>query len=198
MIAKTKKANIFLLLILILTLFFYSYYIAENKGSIDINVNKENNEQSENKINSLSGVTKFSDVEYRIKSEKNNDYITKGKLAYINKNEPEIIQLEFVNSFTKLKDGSFLNVKSDKAKFIKNSKNIKYYQNVVITNKQATITAETANFFSSENLIKLEDLVYKDNKNLVKGDFAKLDTVTNNLKIEMKNKQERVYGQRKQ
>jgi len=196
MITKTKKANIFLFLILILTLFFYSYYITENKGSID--VNKDNDNQSDNTINSLSGITKFSDVEYRIKSKKNNDYITKGKLAYINKNEPEIIQLEFVNSFTKLKDGSFLNVKSDKAKFIKNSKNIKYYQNVVITNKQATITAETANFFSSENLIKLEDLVYKDNKNLIKGDFAKLDTVTNNLKIEMKNKQERVYGQRKQ
>ena len=196
MITKTKKANIFLFLILILTLFFYSYYITENKGSID--VNKDNDNQSDNTINSLSGITKFSDVEYRIKSKKNNDYITKGKLAYINKNEPEIIQLEFVNSFTKLKDGSFLNVKSDKAKFIKNSKNIKYYQNVVITNKQATITAETANFFSSKNLIKLEDLVYKDNKNLIKGDFAKLDTVTNNLKIEMKNKQERVYGQRKQ
>jgi hypothetical protein len=196
MITKTKKANIFLFLILILTLFFYSYYITENKGSID--VNKDNDNQSDNTINSLSGITKFSDVEYRIKSKKNNDYITKGKLAYINKNEPEIIQLEFVNSFTKLKDGSFLNVKSDKAKFIKNSKNIKYYQNVVITNKQATITAETANFFSSENLIRLEDLVYKDNKNLIKGDFAKLDTVTNNLKIEMKNKQERVYGQRKQ
>jgi len=196
MITKTKKANIFLFLILILTLFFYSYYITENRGSID--VNKDNDNQSDNTINSLSGITKFSDVEYRIKSKKNNDYITKGKLAYINKNEPEIIQLEFVNSFTKLKDGSFLNVKSDKAKFIKNSKNIKYYQNVVITNKQATITAETANFFSSENLIKLEDLVYKDNKNLIKGDFAKLDTVTNNLKIEMKNKQERVYGQRKQ
>lgn len=196
MITKTKKANIFLFLILILTLFFYSYYITENRGSID--VNKDNDNQSDNKINSLSGITKFSDVEYRIKSKKNNDYITKGKLAYINKNEPEIIQLEFVNSFTKLKDGSFLNVKSDKAKFIKNSKNIKYYQNVVITNKQATITAETANFFSSENLIRLEDLVYKDNKNLIKGDFAKLDTVTNNLKIEMKNKQERVYGQRKQ
>lgn len=196
MITKTKKANIFLFLILILTLFFYSYYITENRGSID--VNKDNDNQSDNTINSLSGITKFSDVEYRIKSKKNNDYITKGKLAYINKNEPEIIQLEFVNSFTKLKDGSFLNVKSDKAKFIKNSKNIKYYQNVVITNKQATITAETANFFSSKNLIKLEDLVYKDNKNLIKGDFAKLDTVTNNLKIEMKNKQERVYGQRKQ
>ena len=196
MITKTKKAIIFLFLILILTLFFYSYYITENKGSID--VNKDNDNQSDNTINSLSGITKFSDVEYRIKSKKNNDYITKGKLAYINKNEPEIIQLEFVNSFTKLKDGSFLNVKSDKAKFIKNSKNIKYYQNVVITNKQATITAETANFFSSENLIRLEDLVYKDNKNLIKGDFAKLDTVTNNLKIEMKNKQERVYGQRKQ
>jgi len=126
MITKTKKANIFLFLILILTLFFYSYYITENKGSID--VNKDNDNQSDNTINSLSGITKFSDVEYRIKSKKNNDYITKGKLAYINKNEPEIIQLEFVNSFTKLKDGSFLNVKSDKAKFIKNSKNIKYYQ----------------------------------------------------------------------
>jgi len=194
---RSKKANIFLFLILILTFFFYSYYITENKGSIDINKNNNNN-QVDNKINSLSGVTKFSDVEYRIKSKKNNDYITKGKLAYINKDEPEIIKLEFVNSFTKLKDGTILNVKSDKAKFAKNTKNIEYYQNVIITNKEATITAETAYFFSGKNLIRLEDLVYKDNKNLIKGDFANLNTITNNLKIEMKNKQKRVYGQRKQ
>jgi len=195
MIPKIKKANLFLMLIFILTIFFYSYYIIENKGSIDV---RNNNQQSNNTVKSLNGITEFSDVEYRIKSEKNNDYITKGKLAYIDKKEPNIIQLEFVNSFTKLKDGSFLNIKSDKAKFVKNTKNIKYYQNVVITNKEAIINAETANFSSSKNLIKLEDLVYKDNRNLIKGDYAYLNTITNNLKIEMKNKQKRVYGQRKQ
>jgi len=46
-------------------------------------------------------------------------------------------------------------------------------------------------------LIKLEKLTYKDEKNLIKGDFAELDTITNNLEIFMKNKNDKVYGQRK-
>ena len=40
-----------------------------------------------------------------------------------------------------------------------------------------------ASFFSNKNLITLEDMIYNDNKNLLKGDFAQLNTNTNNLKI---------------
>ena len=49
-----------------------------------------------------------------------------------------------MHSFTKLKDGSTLDVKADKANYYKKSKNIKYYQNVEILNKDGIIKADIA------------------------------------------------------
>ena len=194
---KSIRANLFLVLILLLGVFFYTYYIHQNKGSIKIK-NPQDSDQSTSLSDSKGGITKFTDVEYRTTSEKNRDYITKGREAYISKDTPNLILLNNVYSYTILNDGSKLNIKSDKAKYFKNSKNIKYYQNVVITNKESKINAQNANFFSDKNKIILEDVIYKDQKNLLKGDKAELNTITNNLKIYMKNKREKVYGQRKQ
>lgn len=194
---KSIRANLFLVLILLLGVFFYTYYIYQNKGSIKIK-NPQDSDQSTSLSDSKDGITKFADVEYRTTSEKNRDYITKGSEAYISKDTPNLILLNNVYSYTILNDGSKLNIKSDKAKYFKNSKNIKYYQNVVITNKESKINAQNANFFSDKNKIILEDVIYKDQKNLLKGDKAELNTITNNLKIYMKNKREKVYGQRKQ
>ena len=63
-----------------------------------------------------------------------------------------------MHSFTKLNDGSELNVTADKANYYKNSKNIKYYQNVKIINKDGIIKAEIANFLADKNLIRLEKM----------------------------------------
>ena len=102
-----------------------------------------------------------------------------------------------MHSFTKLKDGSILNVKADKANYYKKTKNIKYYKNVQIINKDGIIKADIANFLANKNLIRLEkNVVYKDKKNTVKGDVAELNTITNNLEIFMVKKKDRVYGKR--
>ena len=90
-----------------------------------------------------------------------------------------------------------LDVKADKANYYKKSKNIKYYQNVEILNKDGIIKADIANFLADKNLIRLEkNVVYKDKKNIVKGDIAELNTITNNLEIFMLKKKDRVYGKR--
>lgn len=190
---KWRKIITFFVFFLILT--FYVYYMINNKGYIKIEGNVSN-KQVEESSNSIDGETKFLDVEYKIKS-KDKEYTTKGKSAFISKNEPNIINIEIVNSFTVLKDGSVLNVKSDKAKYFKNSKNIEYYQNVIITNNNKIITAQKAIFLSNKNLIKLQDMIYRDNKNLLKGDFAQLNTANNNLKILMNNNKDQVYGKRR-
>jgi len=194
---KSIRANLFLVLILLLGIIFYSYYIFKNQGSIKIKDTQYPN-QSLNFVDPDGGITKFTDVEYRTTSEKNRDYITKGSEAYIAKDSPNLILLKNVHSHTILNDGSKLNIKSDKAEYLKNSKNIKYYQNVIITNKESEITAQNANFFSDKKMIILEDVIYKDQKNLLKGDRAELNTITNDLKIYMKDKKEKVHGQRKQ
>ena len=67
----------------------------------------------------------------------------------------------------------------------------------MITNKDGVIRAEIANFFANENKIKLENnVIFKDNKDTIKGDIAELNTLTYNLLISMNNKNKRVYGQR--
>ena len=143
--------------------------------------------------------TKFTDVIYRTSDIKKRDYITKGKEAYFSQEEPDLINLSIVNSFTTLKDGSVLNVISDQAVYYKSTKNIKYSKNIKITNKEGIITAEVANFFANKNKITLEgNVIFKNNNNIIKGDIAELNTTTNNLKILMKEKTDRVYGKREQ
>jgi lipopolysaccharide export system protein LptA len=197
MIAAKKKSNIFLILALFSAIAFYGYFISENKGSKEINTNEAN--QNSEVSNIEKGVTTFKDVEYKTTDAKNRDYITKGNEAKITKNKPDLIELKTVQSFTNLKDGTVLNVNSEKADYFKKTKNIKYYQNVVITNKNTVITSDIANYFAKKNLIRLEgNVIMQDPKNKIKGDIAELDTITNNLEVFMNKKEDKVYGRREQ
>lgn len=194
--SKINWRKIIISFVFFFVLTFYVYHMINNKGYIKVEENVSNKQVAE-KPDSIEGITKFLDVEYKIKS-KDIEYTTRGKSAFISRNEPNIINIETVNSFTILNDGSDLNIKSDRAKYIKNSKNIEYYQNVIITNNNKIITAQRAVFLSNKNLIELQDMVYRDNKNLLKGDFAQLNTATNNLKILMNNNKDQVYGKKRQ
>jgi len=197
MIAAKKKSNIFLILVLFSAIAIYGYFISQNKGSkkIDTNEAAQNSEMS----NIEKGVTTFKDVEYKTTDAKNRDYITKGNEAKITKDKPDLIELQTVHSFTNLKDGTVLNINSEKADYFKKTKNIKYYQNVVITNKDTVITSDIANYFAKKNLIRLEgNVVMQDPKNKIKGDIAELDTIKNNLEVFMNKKEDKVYGRREQ
>ena len=197
MIGIKKKSNIFLILVILSGVVFYSYFISQNKGSIKIE--KKDTPQNSEVSNIQKGVTFFKNVEYKFTDEKNRDFITRGGLAIISKNNPDLIQLKTVHSFVNLRDGTVLNVNSEKADYYKKNKNIKYYQNVVITNKDKVITSDIANYFAKKNLIRLEgNVVMQDPKNKIKGDIAELDTITNNLEIFMNKKEDKVYGRREQ
>ena len=196
MISKKIKANSFLLLLFLLAFFFYGYFINENEGLIKIkNIEKTDSENIS--LKEKVGTTSFSDVEYKSTSKNNKTYITRGKQAYVSKDQPELILLNKVYSFTKLNDGSVLHINSDNAQYNKITKNIKYYNNVIIKNKDGLITANIANFLYNKNLIRLENVVYKDGSSLLRGDFAELNTISNDLNIFMKNNNNQVYGQRK-
>jgi len=189
-----KKSTLFFIIVLLGTIIFYGYYISQNKGSIKVDDTKSTADKFSE---TAKGITKFKNVEYKSIGKNNKEYITKGGEALLNYDVPNLIILNKVHSYTKLNDGSILNVKSNKANYFKNSKNIKYFNNVIILNKDVKITAEVANFFADKNLIRLEkNIIFKDNKNTIKGDIAELDTITNNLQVLMNKKKDRVYGKR--
>jgi len=191
---KNLRSNLFLIIIIGASVIFYAYFINKNKGSIKIDNKSEVTVKKETKVE--AGVTIFKDTEYKT-TEGDKEYITRGKEARIDKNEPDLIKLTGVNSFTKLKDGTILRVQSKKANYYKKTKNIKYFGDVIITNKDKRVTSEIANFISNKSLIKLEDnVVMVDPKNTIKGDIALLDTKTNDLEILMKKEEDKVYGKR--
>tara|TARA_B100000575_G_C23095478_1_gene631816 strand:- start:421 stop:1011 length:591 start_codon:yes stop_codon:yes gene_type:complete len=195
MITKKTKSNFFLFIVILLSVIFYFYHITQNKGSIKIE--KEQSDEIKNNNIVEKNITKFTNVEYKTSDESGRNYITKGKEAYLNKDQPNLIKLNDVHSFTKLNDGSTLNVRANKANYYKKSKNIKYYENVRILNNDGIIEADIANFLADKNLIRLEkNVIYKDKKNIVKGDVAELNTITNNLQIFMLKEKDRVYGKR--
>lgn len=189
-----KKSTLFFIIVILGTIIFYGYYINQNKGSIKVDDTKSTADKFSE---TTKGITKFKNVEYKTIGKNNKEYITRGGEAFLNYDTPNLIILNKVHSFTKLNDGSILNVKSNKATYFKNSKNIKYFNNVIILNKDVKITAEVANFFADKNLIRLEkNIIFRDNKNTIKGDIAELDTITNNLQVLMNKKKDRVYGKR--
>jgi len=191
---KNLRSNLFLVIVIGASVIFYAYFINKNKGSIKIDNKSEVTVKKETKVE--AGVTIFKDTEYKT-TEGDKEYITRGKEARIDKNEPDLIKLTGVNSFTKLKDGTILRVQSKKANYYKKTKNIKYFGDVIITNKDKRVTSEIANFISNKSLIKLEDnVVMVDPKNTIKGDIALLDTKTNDLEILMKKEEDKVYGKR--
>lgn len=191
---KNLRSNLFLVIVIGASVIFYAYFINKNKGSIKID--SKSKVTVEKKTQVEAGVTIFKDTEYKT-TEGDKEYITRGKEARIDKNEPDLIKLTGVNSFTKLKDGTILRVQSKKANYYKKTKNIKYFGDVIITNKDKRVTSDIANFISDKSLIKLEDnVVMVDPKNTIKGDIALLDTKTNDLEILMKKEEDKVYGKR--
>ena len=81
MISIKKKANIFLIFAILFFIFFYGYYIFQNKGAIKIEDTK-NIPLSKKSSDSNLGTTKFTDVEYKMSSQNNNEYVTRGKEAF--------------------------------------------------------------------------------------------------------------------
>lgn len=194
---KKKKFKLFFIIALCSAIIFYFYFLTKNKGSIKISDGKIIESMENNNLD--EGITKFTDVEYKTKDHKNREYITKGSEAFVNKSQPDLIQLNLVHSFTILEDGTLLDIRSNKANYNKKNNNIKYYGNVKMTNKDVLVVSESASFIADKNIIKLENnVIIKDTKNTIIGDVAILNTISNNLNIFMKKNNSKVYGKRRQ
>ena len=89
---KKAKSNFFLLFVVLVSAIFYFYHISQNKGSIKIQKDLSDDININNNIE--KNVTKFTNVEYKTSDDSGRDYITKGKEAYLNKDQPDLIEFK--------------------------------------------------------------------------------------------------------
>jgi len=197
-INKGKVTQITLLLLSFL-LIFYTYYFLpkQNQGSIKVETKEE-----VKTVEEIKSKNTFKNTEYISTDKEEKKYTTRSKESYILQNEPDLIYLTDVYSFTTLKkDNTLIEIRSKKAMVNKKTKETTYENQVIITNKNYKITATIAKHFSQKNLIIIDgNVVMKDLtdglSHVVYCDTVEIDTTTNNAVVFMKDKNKKVLAEK--
>ena len=197
-INKGKVTQIILLLLSFLLIFYTYYYLPkQNQGSIKVETKEEVKTVEEIKYKNT-----FTNTEYIDTDKEGKKYTTRAKESFILQNEPDLIYLTDVYSFTTLKkDNTLIEIRSKKALVNKKIKETTYEKQVVITNKSYKITANIAKHLSQKNLIIIDgNVIMKDLtdglSHVVYCDTVEIDTTTNNAVAFMKDKDKKVLAEK--
>ena len=197
-INKGKVTQIILLLLSFLLIFYTYYYLPkQNQGSIKVETKEEIKTVEE-----IKSKNTFKNTEYIDTDKEGKKYTTRAKESYILQNEPDLIYLTDVYSFTTLKkDNTLIEIRSKKALVNKKIKETTYENQVVITNKSYKITANIAKHLSQKNLIIIDgNVILKDLtdglSHVVYCDTVEIDTTTNNAVAFMKDKDKKVLAEK--
>lgn len=197
-INKGKVTQIILLLLSFLLIFYTYYYLPkQNQGSIKVETKEEIKTVEE-----IKSKNTFTNTEYIDTDKEGKKYTTRAKESYILQNEPDLIYLTDVYSFTTLKkDNTLIEIRSKQALVNKKIKETTYEKQVVITNKSYKITANIAKHLSQKNLIIIDgNVIMKDLtdglSHVVYCDTVEIDTTTNNAVAFMKDKDKKVLAEK--
>jgi hypothetical protein len=147
----------------------------------------------------------FENISYIGVDASGKQYNVRAKLASIDKNNQDLINLKEVDSDFLLKDGSIIKILSKTGLFNKTTNDILYEQNVKITQRDGVVTAnrteylvKSNNIFISGNVIA--DFVENDPKtkkrrtSQIKADRVIIDTFKKTVEIVMEEKGKQVTG----
>lgn len=197
-INKGKVTQIILLLLSFLLIFYTYYYLPkQNQGSIKVETKEEIKTVEE-----IKSKNTFTNTEYIDTDKEGKKYTTRAKESFILQNEPDLIYLTDVYSFTTLKkDNTLIEISSKQALVNKKIKETTYEKQVVITNKSYKITANIAKHLSQKNLIIIDgNVIMKDLtdglSHVVYCDTVEIDTTTNNAVAFMKDKDKKVLAEK--
>ena len=127
-------------------------------------------------------------VKYVSKDAKGNEYTIQALEGQIDISNNNIIFLKDVRAFIKLKNSNNININSDFGKYNINNFDTIFSKNVIITYKEK-ITSEYLDFsMERNNIIISKNVIYRDNKNILKADVMELDIKTKDTKILCMNK----------
>ena len=125
-------------------------------------------------------------VKYVSKDAKGNEYTILALEGQIDISNNHIIFLKDVRAFIKLKNSNNININSDFGKYNINNFDTIFSKNVIITYKEKKITSEYLDFsMERNNIIISKNVIFRDNKNILKADVMELDIKTKDTKILM-------------
>ena len=174
-------------LILLICFFFYKKYFA-TKEDVVKDISKDQIENTENPNNLIKN------LKYDVKFENRTQYTITSNLSEITYQDgEEIVLMQTVKAIFKDKDGSILEIISDKAEFNNSTYNTNFNKNVKITYLDNSIQSEKLLLNFEENVVTISDnIIYEGIQGLMKTDNIKIDLISKSVEVFMNNKTDKV------
>ncbi|MDA7715026.1 LPS export ABC transporter periplasmic protein LptC [Pelagibacteraceae bacterium] len=162
MIKRKKKIFIIQILFLItgLIVLIYTYKIKDspNTDRVSSLTNQDNN-NIQNNQNNVDGGDIFYNIKYSGLDLAGNRYILRAKTAITDKINEELINMDFVDAVFYFKDGTKLNVLSEKGIYNNKTLDITFTKNVEAEYKKDKLYSQKAEYSNFKNYIIISDNV---------------------------------------
>ena len=201
MISKNIIQYLLLIILIIMSVFFYREYmrsdenLSQKQNEIQKNNQKalieENNKVSIEENNEVSNI--IENLRYVSKDLLGNTYIINAQSAEVQENKIDQVQLFEVLAKIIQQDDEIIYINSNFADYNKINNNTVFKDNVNVKYGDQSIDANIINLDFSKNLIEISEDVYFKNKNAkIKADKIELNFESKKLKISMEKQNENV------
>ena len=175
---------IFLIVGWVIKAYFTNTNLKTDLGKIKINNKKDLPIKNSNLIKNMKYVATDSD---------GNNYTILSKFGSLSENDSNLIFMTKVSAFINMKDRSIVKISSDKAIYNGSNYNTSFQKNVFVVYEDNTIAAENLDLLFEKKKVNLyETVVYKNLNTRLEADKVEIDLATNNSKIFMNKKSEKV------
>ena len=188
---KKNRIIQFSLVILAISLFFFTYYSSNKKdntvGTGKKNVVEDGTKTTEDTVNIIENVN------YIGNDNQGTFFELNAAIAEVKFDEPNISYLQDVFVIIRLVDSRKINIRSDKAVYNKISNDCEFFGNVEVTEKDNIITSDNLDLYLSKNLITAYNNVkYNGIKGFLIADKVDIDILKNEADIFMFEKKNKV------
>ena len=170
---------------------FFTYLQKKQSDNRNI-ISKESQKKIESSLDKNAGnADVFYDVSYTGLDLSGNRYILKSKEARNDKFNNELVKMLGLNAFFYFKDGTVLEINSDKGIYNNKTLDIKFEKNVQAYYQESVLFADMAEYSNSKNFLKVSNkVIIKDTKGEIFADklFFDLKKQTLDIKSSLDNK----------
>ena len=177
---KKILIQIFLIIVIIVisTLFYLKYINKSDQTNKDDEIKKKNVE-----LESLKGNV-ISDISYESQDFEGRKYLIKSRRGIVNKNNPNIIEMEKVNAKITLIDGTYITIMSDYAFYDNIKFDTKFSKNIEVKHLEHIIKSDNLVLsFEGNQLEAFNNLTYENLDLIMVADKIIFDFKSKNTKI---------------
>tara|TARA_Y100000591_G_C21787789_1_gene674811 strand:+ start:171 stop:746 length:576 start_codon:yes stop_codon:yes gene_type:complete len=175
-------------LLIILSVFFYIYYLKENEQIV------KNTKEIESEILIQNQNNLIKNLSYEVKLDNNTQYkITSELSELIYENGIEIVKMQKVSAEFIDRGKLPLIIKSENANYNNMNYNTNFYDQVIITYDNNIISSNKLDLDFTENIVTIYDnVVYEGLNSSVKTDNIKINLITRKINIFMNDTKKKV------